>query len=89
MWEEKTAIQSSAALCIHVMLLSNAGEEKGIFTGQFSGRRNSRKSTKETQPWQPGGGERGLRQKGGIWDLVLGKESIHTYPSFEHLLMVP
>lgn len=52
-----------AALRIHVMLPSNAGEERGNFTEEFSGKRNSRKTTKETQPWRPGGGDREVSDK--------------------------
>ena len=66
-----------AAVCIHVMLPSNTSEEgrtslvKRDFTEEFPGKRNSRNSTKETQPWRPEGGDREDSDKkgasGALW----------------------
>lgn len=60
---------------------------EGNLTERFCGERNSRKSCKETQLCQHG--EEGEDSEKGItWGFTIGKYSMLSHLSFEHLLMV-
>lgn len=60
---------------------------EGNLTERFPGKRNSRKSCKETQLCQHG--EEGEDSEKGItWGFTIGKYSMPSHLSFEHLLMV-